>query len=286
MHDRSRRPATITAPWAALALACLALRAGPVLAAPATLDPDAAFGRPVFDEPFQRLDAGEDQTRPAKPHRWRTVFGNGGAAAPSNRTLGQAYFDSSALSLSPRGLVITATRKPSPFGKSWTSGLLTTKFSFSQPWGYFEAAMDIPVCDRGAWPAFWLIPITGTWPMGGEVDAPEAVGKGKLFWSLHSGANGKKVSDTTPWTPPGDPCVRGVHRYGALVARDTTSFYYDRHLVLSKPTPSDFGQQPFYMLIDLAMGGGWPGPPSPDLNQMQMLVTRVEAWAPRAGRQP
>jgi hypothetical protein len=131
MRTRSRRLAKTAALWPASVVACLVVAAGPALAAPATLDPDAAFGRPAFDDRFQRLDAGEDQTRPASPHRWRTVFGNGGAAAPGNRTLGQAYFDGSALSVTPKGLVITATRKPSPFGKSWTSGLLTTKFSFS-----------------------------------------------------------------------------------------------------------------------------------------------------------
>jgi len=254
----------------------------------------APFGKPTFEDDFRTLDWGVDQVKPARPHRWRTVHGYGGPAAAGNRALSRTTLavdpdfagagGTKPLGLRPfatsrEGLTITARRadpaqKAALFGRTWTSGLLTTKFSFAQLHGYFEAEMDLPVCDKGAWPAFWLLPRNLGWPRHGEIDAPETVGTGKLFWSIHTLANGKHDGSQAV-TPVG--CERGWHRYGVLWQRDRIGFYYDRRLVGQMATPADY-TEPMFLLFDLAVGGSWPGEPPATTNSIAMRVRSVRVW--------
>jgi len=251
------------------------------------------FGQPSFAEDFRTLDWGTDQIRPEKPHRWRTVHGYGGPDADGNRALsrttlavdpnfagrgGKAPLGIQPFSIGPDGLTITARRadpglKDALFGRTWTSGLLTTKFSFAQLHGYFEAEMDLPVCEKGAWPAFWMLPRTLGWPLHGEIDAPEAIGDGELYWSTHTKAPGQKGFQAT--STPG--CARGWHRYGVLWREDRIGFYYDRRLVAETQTPADY-TEPMFLLLNLAVGGSWPGEPEEEATEMTMRVREVRAW--------
>lgn len=260
---------------------------------PARID-DGGLRKQTFADEFRTLDWGTDQEKPAKPHRWRTVHGYGGPAAADNRALSRttlavdrnfagvgrkAPLGIDPFSTGADGLTITA-RKADPklhaalFGRRWTSGLLTTKFSFAQRHGYFEAVMDLPVCQKGAWPAFWLAPRKPGWPLYGEIDAPEAIGDGKLYWSTLSKATGKKTE--THKIIPGD-CTRGWHRYGVLWRADKIGFYYDRRLIGQTATPADYSE-PMYLLLNLAVGGSWPGEPAAATDRITMRVRSVRAW--------
>lgn len=235
-------------------------------------------GKPTFAENFSTLDAGPDQDRPHKPHRWRTVLGSGGALSDSNRSfngatlfvdpdfrgIAKGRLGPKPLGLQPfrtggYGLAIIAQRAsaatlPWLMGRTWTSGILTTKFSFSQLRGYFEMRANIPTCEKGAWPAFWLLPVTGAWPANGEIDAPEAIGDGSLYWSTHAAGVPAAMARTKT------SCTRGSHRYGVLWRKESIGFYYDRKLIATQRTPAGY-HVPMYMLVDLAMEGSWARPP-------------------------
>jgi hypothetical protein len=260
---------------------------------PATILPET-MGKPSFDEKFNDLDAGPDQTRPAHPHRWRTVFGSGGPASVSNRSTGGLSLgvdrefrgsDNGApigidpFSIDAQGLTITARRvepamQPRLFGRQWASGQLTTKFSFAQKYGYFEAEMDLPTCQKGVWPAFWLLPPGESWPLHGEIDFPETVGNGKIYWTAHTGEAGRH--DHAQVATAGS-CTRGWHHYGVLWRPDSIGYYYDRHLVGQTRTPADY-VLPMYIIINLTVGGAWPGPPDPSTTKVTMGIRQVTAW--------
>jgi len=235
-----------------------------------------------------------DQRQPPMPHRWRTVYGYGGPDSEGNRALsrttlavdpefagrgGYVPLGLQPFSIDRNGLTISArlanpALKDALFGRTWTSGLLTTKFSFAQKHGYFEAEMDIPTCEKGAWPAFWLLPKTLGWPLHGEIDAPEAVGDGSLYWSTHSKMPNRDTA-TPAKTRVG--CARGWHRYGVLWRPDRIGFYLDRKLVAQKVTPADF-TEPMFLILDLAVGGAWPGEPAPSVKEFKMRVRSVYVW--------
>ncbi|WP_174300235.1 family 16 glycosylhydrolase [Caulobacter sp. S45] len=246
------------------------------------------LGSPTFQETFRTLDAGPD-LGPSSPgrHRWRTILKNSDpdhakdARSLSTNTWFGDQSDgagSSPFALTSRGLVITATRQAQPSGRSWRSGVLTTKFSFSQMYGYFEFFADLPACVKAAWPGLWLMPEKAGWPRGGEIDAPETIGDGKVYWTAISGATGGKTQRQI--TSAAD-CTRTLHRYGVLWRPDRIGYYYDRHLVGGAPTPPDY-DSPMYLLIDLNVGGGWPGQPDPALRQVSMTIDHVAAWPLKA----
>jgi hypothetical protein len=274
------------------------------IAAPPPMSPPARIaveqlGKPTFQDDFARLDAGPDLAGSTPKHRWRTVLGSGGPLSVSNRSFGGdvVFVDpdfagvdasgrpgGSALRLQPLsileagGLDITAART-SPrnadllWRKGWYSGLLSTKLSYSQDYGYWEVTADLPICTRGAWSGIWLLPVVGQWPNGGEIDGPEAIGNGRLYYSLHS-----SVEKPAPkaWAPP-TGCGRGFHRYGILSSKSYVAFYYDGQLQSSSTPPADFGR-PMYLIIDLAMGGAWAGPPDSALQSEHLTVKSVNAW--------
>ena len=210
------------------------------------------LGRPAFHDDFTTLDAGPDLAG-GPAHKWRTVLGSGGPLALANRSFGgdvvfvepafpgvdqYGRLGPTPLGLEPFGLTaggglnITASRtsqslKSLLWNKGWYSGVLTTKLSFSVASGYWEITADLPVCTHGAWGAIWLLPTTGVWPNGGEIDGPESIGDGRLHYTLHSST---ASPPSTAWPPP-TGCHRGLHRYGILNTRTAVAFYYDGRLL-------------------------------------------------------
>ena len=108
------------------------------------------------------------------------------------------------------------------WGRSYTSGLLTTKASFSQMYGLFEIRAKMPK-GKGLWPAFWLLPVNRAWPP--EIDVLEVLGDNtkKLYVAWHSNVGDKHTADTKaidvpdmsansipiPW------CGRRIRLYGS-----------------------------------------------------------------------
>ncbi len=202
--------------------------------APRVIDP-AKIGPMTFDDDFKTFDHGVDQERPAKPHKWRTVYGINGPNDPANRMLvnnleDQVFVDPAfggltgcpALGIDPfdfkPGQVDVKAERLSGVAKKclgygWSSGLLTTMFSFSQKWGYFEAELDVPTA-KGFWPAFWLVPTEGPWPDGGEIDVLESVGPA-------TPGGQAKASINTVWKSPEDSTSTASSCARAPPRRDT-----------------------------------------------------------------
>jgi len=207
---------------------------------------------------------------------WRTNFGYGGVHSrtlPNNGEL-QVYSDrlfagtgTASLNIDPFRLaggkleIIAEPLKEDlrqfAWGLSYSSGLLTTKASFSQTYGLFEIRAKLPK-GKGLWPAFWLLPENRAWPP--EIDVLEVLGDNtkRLYVSWHSNVGGKHTSDAKPIDVP--DMSEDFHTYSVVWEKDTLMWFFDDVQVASKPTPEDF-HLPMYMLVNLAVGGSWPGSP-------------------------
>jgi beta-glucanase (GH16 family) len=175
-----------------------------------------------------------------------------------------------------------ATLPPRPDAETmrataYSSGLISTRGKFVQRYGYFETRARWSA-GKGLWPAFWMLPADGGWPP--EIDIMEAHGDHPeaAFHSLHSG----EVKSATKVAETSDP--QRFHRYGALWLPDRVDFYIDGNQTGSLPAPPDF-VQPMYLVVNLAVGGKWPGYPTPDVKFPATLeLDYVRAW--RLDRMP
>ncbi|MBO9535879.1 glycoside hydrolase family 16 protein [Herbaspirillum sp.] len=164
------------------------------------------------------------------------------------------------------GLTITADRVPAELANAlpgflFTSGLLTTRKSFLQLYGYFEMRGKVPE-GKNLLPAFWMLPWDKSWPP--ELDIMEAPGHVP-----------DKIVSTVHWKEPGGQlkasgCRTALagfgnefHTYGALWTPERIVYYIDRKPVAQISTPPGF-DRPMYMIVNLAVGGSWVGMATPD----------------------
>ena len=229
---------------------------------------------PTFTDEFDALslDLEDGQSKGV----WRTNFGYGGVHSRTlvnNREL-QVYADrlftgtgTTNLKLDPFRIAdgkleivaepLKEDLRQLAWGLSYSSGLLTTKASFSQMYGLFEIRAKLPK-GKGLWPAFWLLPENRAWPP--ELDVLEVLGDDmkKLYVSWHSNVGGKHTADSKAIEVP--DMSAEFHTYSVVWEKDTLMWFFDDVQVASRSTPEDF-HLPMYMLINLAVGGGWPGSP-------------------------
>lgn len=279
----------------ALAAPLLLAQTGPP---PVALD-SITWGTPSFDERFRTFDWGADQQRPARPPRWPTVAGNGGALSRDNRGMSETSIATDArftgvkdgrvgdrpLGLDPYlldpggGLSIVA--RPTPVeARPWMwnapyySGAISTKFSFSQRFGYFEIEARLPA-GKGLWPAFWLMPLTGQWPDAGEIDIFENLGDPRVIYcTVIVGKDRPTEKIALPFDASAD-----FHRYGLLWTPDALVWTVDRRPVLRRPTPAVLRTQPMYIIANLAVGGAWGGQPDATTRfPARYSIRRITAW--------
>jgi len=146
----------------------------------------------------------------------------------------------------------------------WRGGLLSSVDSkgqgFSQKFGYFEMRAKFPK-SLGMWPAFWLMGVKGITDKSianPEVDVVEQYGSmpNTLMATLHTwGPGDKHWGEGDGFFVPG--MTDDFHTYGALIEDKDTVIYFDGVELWRQKTAPEF-KVPLYIMVDLAMGGGWP----------------------------
>ncbi len=193
-------------------------------------------------------------------------------------------------------LVITAQKETytaaDGITRDYTSARLKTQGLFTQTYGRIEARIKIPE-DQGMWPAFWMlgddIPRVG-WPMCGEIDIMENISKepSTIHGSLHGPSTTAHTSDlTSTFTlPTSRNFADDFHIYAVEWSPDTARFYVDANLYATFRS-SDWPaggkwvfDHPFFIILNLAVGGDWPGSPDASTKFPQsMLVDYVRVYS-------
>jgi beta-glucanase (GH16 family) len=177
--------------------------------------------------------------------------------------------------------------------REYTSGRLKTLGTFSQAYGKFEARIKVPR-GQGIWPAFWMMGENidkAGWPGGGEIDVMENIGRepavvhGTIHGPGYSGANGIGAAYTNPG---GRPFADDFHVFAVEWEPKALLWYVDgtRYQTLT-PDQLPAGARwvydhPFFLLLNVAVGGNWPGDPDTTTSFPQEMIVdwvRVSARA-------
>jgi beta-glucanase (GH16 family) len=231
---------------------------------------------------------------PPDPAKWVIVTGGKGFG---NNEL-ETYTNRPANVQQQNGnLVITAQKEdltgPDGIHRHYTSARLNTQGHFAQTYGRFEARIQLPT-GKGIWPAFWLLGDnheTNHWPNCGEIDILETIGAPDTMYStLHGpGYSGSKGISAKFPLPAGESVHDAFHLYAVEWAPNDIKFFFDDHLVAHR-TPADLPpntawvyDHPFYILLNLAVGGNWPGNPDDTTTfPQQMLIDYVRVYSKKS----
>ncbi len=247
----------------------------------------------VFEDEFDTLSLWNGESGAASSGTWRTDYGWGETRdSLESRQLAneeQIFVDanmlgagSTPINYSPFTLgddsTVTITAAPTPeelktalYDQPYVSGLLSSRESFSQTYGYFEARVDIP-SGSGLWPLFWLARDDGTWPP--EIDILENLGGPTSAFTVHSGTRDNPVKEAaTVWDLD---IAEGFHTWGLLWTPDELAWYLDGVEVFSTPTPAGMHES-MYVLIDLAVKDGTPPGLTGDMTIDYVRVYSLEA---------
>lgn len=168
------------------------------------------------------------------------------------------------------GMLNIVANAESYMGSNFTSARITTKSKVEQKYGRFEARMKLP-WGQGLWPAFWLlgndIDSVG-WPQCGEIDVMEYRGQNPtiVHGSVHGPGYNAGLAITKSYDLNNDRFDSGFHIFGIEWGPEYINFYVD-DVLYNQITPSDVTgewvyDKPFYILMNLAVGGSFVGSPN------------------------
>jgi beta-glucanase (GH16 family) len=187
-------------------------------------------------------------------------------------------------------LVITAAQETytgrDGITRNYTSARLKTQGLFAQQYGKFEARIKLPY-GQGIWPAFWMLGSnisSAGWPACGEIDIMENIGSepSTISGSLHGPQGSGEASSSAAYTLPSrQKFSDDYHIFSVEWEPNRASFYvdgilYQSHTSADLPAGAWVFDHPFFIIINVAVGGTWPG--SPDQTTVfpqEMLVDYV-----------
>ncbi|HJB46408.1 MAG TPA: family 16 glycosylhydrolase, partial [Candidatus Mediterraneibacter surreyensis] len=209
----------------------------------------------------------------------------------------QSYVDSPEnIYLQDGSLVLKPVENRSEDGNvSYTSGRINTQHKHDFKYGLFEARVKVPE-GQGFLPAFWMMPtdenLYGQWPRCGEIDIMEVLGNntdtsyGTIHYgNPHSESQGSYTLDEGSFSEE-------YHVFDVEWEPGKISWYVDGKLIhtednwysategqgeITYPAPFD---QPFYIILNLAVGGNWPGNPddTTDIENSAYYIDYVKVY--------
>jgi beta-glucanase (GH16 family) len=270
--------------------------------------PTIASGTLVWSDEFSNSGTTPAQPNPATwtydigtdccgNNEWEDYCAWNSSVAPCNPSSPNAFVGTD-------GYLHIVAQQPAPgvyAAGAFTSGRLKSQGLFSFQYGRIEASMMLPE-SQGMWPAFWLLGnniVNNPWPACGEADIMEHIdGNNTPFGGPGTGAapgydwmqssiHGTGLNGGNPYTTTGFSAA-AWHTYGMIWTKGQIQYYIDSPSNIYETfTPTSpgggtwpFDQGPQYILLNLAVGGSWPGNPnSTSVFPSTMLVDYVRIYA-------
>ena len=202
------------------------------------------------------------------PSIWTYDIGNGGSNPGWGNNELEYYTSRTNNAYVANGLLHIVAQKESTNGFSYTSARIKSEGLFAFTYGRLEWRAQLPY-GVGFWPALWML---GTnissvgWPTCGEIDVVENKGTNttEVQSSIHYGGDGTAIYNFI-----GGGAVTNFHTYTLDWTTNALLFYVDGHLFETQtgwgngggPYPFPFNQ-PFFLLMNLAVGGNYVGNPT------------------------
>ena len=193
------------------------------------------------------------------------------------------------------GYLHIVAQQPTSGVATYTSARLKTQGLFSFQYGRIEARLMLPE-SQGMWPAFWMLGnniTTVSWPACGELDLMEHIdgsnppinGSGPGYDWVQSSIHGTSLNGGTPYTASGFSAA-AWHTYGMIWTKGQIQYYVDSPSNIYEtfaPTTQagtwPFDQGPEFVILNLAVGGDWPGSPNgTTVFPSQMVVDYVRVY--------
>jgi beta-glucanase (GH16 family) len=271
--------------------------------------PNIASGTLIWSDEFTNSGTGPAQPNPATwtydtgtdccgNNELETYCAWASTTGPCNPANPNAY-------LGTDNYLHIVAEQPTAGTATYTSARLKSEGLFSFMYGRIEASIMVPE-SQGMWPAFWMLGTninTDPWPACGELDIMEHIdgnntpfggagtGTAPGYDWMQSSIHGTGLNGGTPYTTPGFSAA-SWHTYGMIWTKGQIQYYVDSPTGPGQPyetfTPTTpgggtwpFDQGPQFILLNLAVGGSWPGNPnSTTVFPSQMVVDYVRIYQP------
>lgn len=199
---------------------------------------------------------------------WSYNLGTGNNGWGNNEL--QYYTDASQNIKVEGGMLKITAIKESYMGSGYTSARILTKGKFEQKYGRIEARIKMP-WGKGLWPAFWMLGAnsdTVIWPQCGEIDIMEYLGSKptSMFGTVHGPGYSGGNAISKNYTLINDRFDNDFHVFGIEWGENYINYYVDDKLynqITPKDVPGEWVfNQPFYIILNMAVGGNFPGSPN------------------------
>lgn len=264
-----------------------------------TFSPNIPSGTLVWSDEFSNSTSANAQPNPAV---W--TYDTGSSGWGNNELEDYCSWNSSVVPCSPSmpnayvgtdGYLHIVAEQPS--AGVYTSARIKTQGLFSFQYGRIEFRAEVPEA-QGFWPAAWLLGnniATVNWPACGEMDVLERVNAATMpDWnegSIHGTGFTGSTGLGTRYDFTAGQTAAGWHTYGMIWSKGSVSYYVDDptnpYVTYTTSTlnglsgavwPFDEGQANF-ILLNLAVGGSWPGLPNSSTPfPSEMLVDYVRIY--------
>lgn len=218
--------------------------------------------------------------------RWNPGWGNGEL---------EYYTEGKNMYLENGMLVIEARKEKvkDAYGEYYyTSTRINTENKFKVKYGKIEARAKFPY-GKGLWPAIWLLGSNFRyvgWPMCGEIDIVEFLGHDRytVYGTIHGPGYSKDKAKSWKYRLDMDEpdFTEEFHRFGIIWDDKKISFYVDdtvyytvkKEVILKQGYPWVFDNE-FFLIVNLAVGGYWPGYPDNTTKfPARMYVDYIKVW--------